>query len=121
MNNLAFIGVNSAYDEEENLIIPLEIFKQGELVEAFEDTGNFILARNNKQILYRLGKDEKGKIITKAVFEANEIKKIPESHVLFEVWKGRRRGVCTKNGLLVISFRWQLFKRYYEKVDDIYK
>lgn len=94
-------------------------FEQGSPICVYEDIENVILKEKRQDSLYKLVKDTKGNIKAELVFMADEIKRIPGSNVFFEVWKGRKRGVCNKNGLLGIPYRWQLFKTSYERIGDI--
>lgn len=93
--------------------------EQGAPIVVYKDIGNVILKEKKKQTLYKLEKDKKGSIIEKVLFEADKIKRISNSCEFFEVWKGRKRSVCNKDGLLIESFRWQLFKISYSRLGDI--
>jgi len=90
-------------------------FEQGSPICVYEDIENVILKEKKKQTLYKLEKDKKGRIISKVLFEADRIKRISSSCEFFEVWKGRKRGICNKDGSLIEPFRWQLFKVSYAR------
>lgn len=80
--------------------------EQGAPIVVFEDIGNVILKGKKKQILYKLERKAKGKITSRVLFEADRIKRISKSSEFFEMWRGRKRGICDKDGLLIEPFRW---------------
>ena len=93
--------------------------EQGAPIVVYEDIGNAILKEKKKQTLYKFEKDKKGSITAKVLFEADRIKRMSNFSEFFEMWRGQKRGVCNKEGLLVEPFKWQLVNISYVRYGDI--
>lgn len=75
-------------------------------------SGNAIRYNSAKKndVLYKLEKDENGKIRAKLLCDATQINRIYDTSYLFEVRKGCKYGVCDENGHWVKRLKWRLFK-----------
>jgi len=89
--------------------------EQGAPIVVYEDIGNAVLKEKRKQTLYKFERNAKGSITAKVLFEADRIKRISNSSEFFEMWRGRKRGVCDKEGSLIEPFKWKLFKISYAR------
>ena len=92
-----------------------DVFMSDVSIRVYE--GNSVIVKQkNKATLYKLEMDNHRKIKAVVVCEANKIEKLHE-YGQYRVYKGKRKGVCNKNGTMIEPLK---FKSISERIEDYF-
>lgn len=91
-----------------------DVFMSDVSIRVYEGT-NVVVKQKNKATLYKLEMNNKREIKAIVVCEADKIEKLG-NYGLYHVYKGRKKGICNKNGTMIEPLRFVVRK---EKETDI--
>jgi len=92
-----------------------DVFMSDVSIRVYEGT-NVIIKEKGKATLYKLEMNNRREIKAVVLCEADKIEKL-NKYGQYSVYKGRRKGICNKNGTMIQPLR---FKKISEIVDDYF-